>query len=407
MMCRRNYPWLLAIITLLASTYLQLPLKVEMQMMVGPVHNVADTGLLLYLIFLLDQGIRRGINYRHPMAKVSFLFLLFLLINGFYDLSKNVLFGDVIRYLKVWAYLSIAFVNVQVNIEDVKKAIKILFWITFVFSIILIIQYILDMELIGQKLRDAKYTTGAKPPSFAIISCCLAFINVFKFSKTVQIITVSVIFLPVLLCMKMSYFTTISLILIAYYLLKRRIHAEQVIKYSIVGVVGAVILFSAFPDFHQRFQETVNQTGVSHSSRKEEGNFSYRIDHFAERLDYVLQTPERCIRGLGYVQERNFHETPFKLGVTNLLGKKAMLDTGDIAWSLLILRLGFMGLLFYFATYFRCLSQLWKIRGSDEIIPVYFVYMLVSIFFMSFGNALIAHSEFFFIPFLIIGCVKK
>lgn len=406
MIYRKNYPWLFVIIIILASTYLQLPLKVENQMMLGPEHNVADTGLLLYLIFWFNEVIKNGFFITHSMTKVVSIFLFFLLLNGFYDIIEGVAFGDVVSYLKTWAYLSIVYTKNQINLDDIKKIVNILFWITFVVSLVLILQYLVGAAWIGYTTHYTIYTRGAKPPSFAVICCCLAFANVFKFSEKVRIITTIGFFTPILFSMKMSYFTTISMILISYYLLKQQMYIEKLFKYLVVCIVGAAVLFTAFPVFYQRFQETVRQTGLSSSSRKEEGNFSYRIDHFAERLNYVLQKPVRSVRGVGYVQERNFHERPFKLGQTNLLGRKAMLDTGDIAWSLLILRLGLVGLMLYFIVYGRCLHILWQERNSDEIISVFFSYLLISLVFMSFGNTLIANSDFFIIPLLII-CFAK
>lgn len=407
MMYKRNYPWLFAIIILLASTYLQLPLKGEMRMMIGPEHNVADTGLLLYLVFWGNEVMRKGVYTTHPMAKVVFFFLLFLLLNGLFDILNGVSTGDVIRYLKNWVYLSIVFVNTQLQMKEVKKTLKILFWITFSVSLVLVVQYMLGVVWIGYTtVYNNYYVRAAKPPSFAVICCCLAFLNIFRFSNKVRIITSIGLFLPILFSMKMTYFTTICLILALCYQLKRQADVLKLLKYAVIGMIGAAVLFSTFPLFYQRFQETVNQAGISSSSQKEEGNLSYRIDHFAERLDYVLQNSVRSMRGLGYVQERNFHEKPFKLGQSNNWGRKAMLDTGDIAWSLLILRLGIVGLLLYFMMYGRCLHLLWLERNNEELILTFFSYLLISLVFMSFGNALIADSDFFIIP-LLICCIKN
>lgn len=409
MMYRRNYPWLFAIIIVLSSTYLQLPLKVEMQMMIGPEHNVADTGLLLYLIFWGNEVIRKGIYTVHPMAKAVSFFLLFLLLNGLFDILNGVSTGDVIRYLKHWVYISIVYINIHLQWGGVKKIVKIIFWITFAVSLVLVVQYLVGVTWIGYTTvynnYGTIYTRGVKPPCFAVICCCLAFLNIFQFSNKVRIITSVGFFLPILFSMKMSYFTTICLILILYYQLRQRINVIKLLKYITIGIVSLTILFSVFPVFYQRFQKTVNQAGVSSSYRKEEGNFSYRIDHFAERLDYVLQNPVRSIRGLGFVQECNFHKKPFKLGQPNNWGQKAMLDTGDIAWSILILRLGVVGLLFYFLMYGRCLYLLWLERDKD-LISVFFSYLLISLIFMSFGNSLIAYSDFFIIP-LLICCIKN
>jgi len=404
MMYRRNYPWLFAIIMVLSSTYLQLPLTVEMQMMVGPEHNVADTGLLLFLVFWVSEVVSKGFYTAHPMSRIVLLFLLFLLFNGLIDILNGVSVGDIVRYLKSWAYLLIVFVRLPLHLGGVQKTIKILFWITFAVSVVLIAQYLTGAVWLGYtteyKNFGILYTRGAKPPSFAVLCCCLAFLNVFKLSGKARIITCLVLFLPIIFCMKMSYFTTICLVLAVCYRFKRHTDVAKIFKYTIFGLVGLTVLFSVFPVFYQRFQDTVNQAGLS-SSNKEKGNFSYRIDHFNERLDYVLQDPVRAIRGMGYVQERNFYEKPFKYGLYNERGGIIQLDTGDIAWSLLILRLGTVGLFFYFIMYGRCLHMLWKVRKRNELYLLYFSYMLVSLVFMSFGNALIAYGDFFIIPFLI------
>lgn len=165
-------------------------------------------------------------------------------------------------------------------------------------------------------------------------------------------------------------------------------------------------IFYTSPSFQQRLEETIAQSGSS-STREEEGNFSYRIDHFSERLEYVLKDPVRSVRGLGYVQERNFHEQPFQLGQLNNWGSKAMLDTGDIAWSLLILRLGLLGLFFYILMYLKCLNMLWRYKNHDDFILVFFSYVFISLVFMSLGNALIAYGDFFIYPLLIIGVNAK
>ena len=402
MMYRKNYPWLFAIIIVLASTYLQLPLKSEMRMMIGPEHNVADTGLLLYLIFWSNEVMRNGLYKAHPMAKPVSFFLLFLLLNGLVDIWNGVSAGDVIRYLKHWAYLTIVFVDIPLQIGGIKNLIKIIFWITFFVSLILVVQYLLGVTWLGYTSTYNSYTRGAKPPSFAIICCCIASLNIFRLQRTVRIITSLVFSLPIVFSMKMSYFTTLCLILMLFYLLKQEIYIIKLLKYAIIGLTCLVVLFTAFPVFYQRFQSTVNQTEIS-SSQKEKGNFSYRIDHFTERLEYVLRDPLRSIRGLGYVQERNFHEKPFKLGQSNNWGQKAMLDTGDIAWSLLILRLGIFGIIFYLVMYSRFLRLLWMERYNDELVLIFFSYLFISLVFMSLGNALIAYSDFFIIPLLICG----
>lgn len=404
MMYNRNYVWLFAIIIVLCSTYLQLPLDHEtsVRLMIGPEHNVADTGLLLYFTFFFTEITHKGINLRHPMANPVCLFFLFLLLNGMWDILTGVAFGDVVRYLRNWALLTVVFIPYKFHIQEIKDTIRIIFWITFALSVVLSLQYMVGAAWLGRVTAYGEYVRGAKPPSTAIICFCLALLNVFHLRSKVRVLTCLVLAMPVIFCMKMSYFATICLTLLVCYRLMSSNNLQKIVKYGIGALIGVIVLFSAFPVFYDRFQDTINQSDMT-SQQKKEGNFIYRINHFEERLEYVLEEPSRSLRGLGYIQERNFKERPFKYGQENILGHKAMLDTGDIAWSILILRLGFVGIIMYLLMYAKCLRCLWNDRYQDSTTMTYFAYTLVALVFMSLGNTLIADSEFFLIPLLLIS----
>ena len=204
-----------------------------------------------------------------------------------------------------------------------------------------------------------------------------------------------------LLTLKMSYFVTFVLVVIIFNLFNKRYSFLRLFKLFFAGLIGLGLLMVIFPVFTQRLNETLEQGKTISSTNQEEGNFTFRINHFTERLDYVLSDPVRSIRGMGYIQERNFHKNIFSIGLYNEDGGIVQLDTGDIAWSLLIIRLGCLGLIFYLLFYIKCLSTLYKERDSSDLNLLFYSYMLAAFVFMSFGNTVIADSEFFIIPLLI------
>lgn len=405
-MYRRNYAWMFAIIIILSSTYLQLPLDDNMQLKVGPNHNVADIGLLLYLLYFFKEVIQHGFYIKNPMRKSIALFLSFLFLNGVFDYFKGTSLGDVIRYWKDWAFLSIVFINPYIYQKEFLKIFKIIFWITAVLCAVLIVQYALGVVWIGFSTKyfshGVEYVRGVKPPSTVIICVVIALVNLFNFSKSIQIMVLAVLMLPILLTLKMSYFGTLLLCASIYYWFYKKQNFIFIIKYSFIAILFLLVVSISFPVFTQRFTETINQSSLFINKSKEKGNFSYRIDHFKERFDYVLQDPVRSIRGIGYIQERNFHHKIFKLGQHNDYKDVVQLDTGDIAWSILILRLGILGLIVYGSMYFYCMGYIFRQRESSTIILLLFAYMFASFFFMSMGNTLIANSEFFILPLLSI-----
>lgn len=405
MILQREYSWLFAIIVLLASTYLQLPLKPEMQLMIGPAHNVSDVGLLLYLLFFSKEVITKGFYTKGVLQRSVFLFYLFLLLNGLYDIINGVVVGDILSYLKHWTYLSIVFILPNITRAEVLDSIRIIFWITLACCVVLILQYLLGFVWIGYSTLYVSdgvvYTRGAKPPSYVIICFMIALSNILQLKWKAKIMACLLFALPILLTLKMSYFATLIGIAAIFYLIKNSYSLLKILNYTFISLVSLFVLLTVFPVFNQRLHETIAQSQTLTSGKGEKGNFSYRIEHFAERLDYVLSDPIRSIRGLGYVQERNFHEKIFKLGQLNQYGRKAQLDTGDIAWSILIIRLGIIGIILYLLFYRKCLLVLYNQGKKNDVDLLFFSYLFASLFVMSWGNTIIANSEFFIFPLLI------
>ena len=114
-----------------------------------------------------------------------------------------------------------------------------------------------------------------------------------------------------------------------------------------------------------------------------------------------MENKQTALLGIGSIQERNINKTIFELGQPDRrTGYISQVDTGDIAWSLLILRFGLIGILVYIFMYFKILVVLIKNR-VNQLALIFASYMLLNFFFLSFGNTIIVHSEFFIFPLLI------
>lgn len=83
-----------------------------------------------------------------------------------------------------------------------------------------------------------------------------------------------------------------------------------------------------------------------------DGNLSFRIAHVNERLTYVLDDIRRWPMGVGFVHEDSAtaQNLGFNIGLKNIFtGRAVQVDTGDIAWSVVIIKTGLIGLLFLLA----------------------------------------------------------
>ncbi|SHE69598.1 hypothetical protein SAMN05444274_102132 [Mariniphaga anaerophila] len=395
----------IAIIIILASSYLQLALENGGLSTFPFPHNVSDSGLVLYFLFFISILVKNSLRVlKSPVLPFIGWFLLFLLISSCIDIFINhYTIGDVIRQLRHWLYLSIILIGKYIGKDTIKKAINTIIWVTILMCLVLSFQHITGIHLIGASriynMDGTIINRGVKPPVYVISAIMLLFGNYNNKNKKIRIVLIFILFLPVILSLKISY--TVAIILgCAFIALRLKISLKKLAYTSAVVAVLALGIFYSSPVLKTRFLETTQQTqGIKQG--EVDGNFSYRILHFYERLIYCIQKPQTAVFGIGSVSEQNFNKTVFALGQPDqTTGKMAQLNTADIAWSILILRLGALGIIVFLFFYIKTYRQLKKYAKNDKLSLVLASYMLMNLLFLSFGNAIIAYSDFFILPLL-------
>lgn len=411
---KEEYAWVLSIIVILASAYLQLALEFGGVAHFPFTHNIQDSGLILYILLFLSIIFKnKGRISASKLVKPVMFFYCFIMFSAFYDLFFNCYeLGDIIRNFRHWSYLSILLIYKEFSIDTIKKSLNIIVLVTLFLCFILLLQRTFGFHLIGDN-RVYDYggriiDRGVKPPLYSILAIVLIWGKVFQISLVKRYIYCIILFLPIFLSLKISYF--VATILSLLFLKINNKLSIKIIPVSIgsllCGVGFVVILFSVNPVFKFRFYETVQQI---HDLKKKEvnGNFSYRILHFEERLDYCLSSFPHALLGIGSISEKNLDKGIFSLGqIDRLTGEKSQIDTADIAWSLIILRFGFMGIIIYLFMYWKITRVLFLCR-ENKLASAFCSYLLVNMVFLSFGNTSIAYSEFFIFPLLISGNLHK
>jgi di/tricarboxylate transporter len=116
-----------------------------------------------------------------------------------------------------------------------------------------------------------------------------------------------------------------------------------------------------------------------------DGNLSFRIAHVNERLSYVLASASRWPMGAGFIHEESVaaQNMGFLVGVLSpFTGRVIQVDTGDIAWSVVIIKTGLGGLALLLAF---LVASFRAVGGTDNAYAVIFrgglIYYLVTSFF--------------------------
>jgi hypothetical protein len=390
----------ITIIFVLCSTYLQLNIPDPHFSNAFFEHNVMDVGLILYILFFLKVAFRYGINWRGSLQKTVTLFLLFLIINGGYDIVHcGTSFGDVIRYLRLWMLLTIVYVAPRIPSCFTIRSFRQVGIITVVVSSLVIFQLLTSIELIEFR-RVAE--RGIKPPITAIIYGAFYILNYWKLSKLKTYTASALCVIPILLSLKMTYAISVLLITLVAIYFSKSIGSGKKVFYPIAILVVSILFLTANNSFSERFRTMYSETETI-SSGEVSGNFSYRILHASERFNYIIATPETAIRGIGYVSETNFYRSPFVLGVYNAERERVdQLDNGDILWSNVFVRIGLFGVILYAWMFYKLTMAFYKGRKTYSTYDYWFSYLLISLIFTSLGNDTMGHGFFFLYPYLMI-----
>lgn len=398
---RHKDKWVLAIINLLATSFMQLRLGAEYRNFLFK-HEYVDMGNLLFIIYVVSLAIRHGskFKFRGYLQNAVSLFFLFLLISGIYDMLHGVLSGDVIRYWRHWLLLTLIYFYPAINKKVIFDSFKISFYICAILCGIILIQRFTPIEILHIIAIDEQ--RGVKAPSFAIIfGSLLLATNIFKQRLKSRVFYIIIFTLPIVLNLKMTYAVTVFLIFVVYMLTTKSMKASRKIAISIVTILATIAFFAVNSDFTDRFNSVTNERSAI-SQGENEGNFSFRILHAEERLNYILQDEVTAIRGIGFVSESHFNHYVFLIGLTTEDGDVIQLDTGDISWSVFFVRLGLVGLAVYLMMYLIVTFYYYRYRRVNPLNAYMFSMMLVFLAFCSLGNAIITESSFFIYPLLFL-----
>lgn len=377
------------------------------------VHNYRDSGIFLCLLLLCNLSLRskKGNEGRdiRLIKKGVLVFFLFLFLSYVVDLCINhVALSSIFKSMRDWSVLLFIWVVPKLRNTEIYGFIRMLFVFTFVLTVLFVVESLFNVSITGAVRTTV--SAGARatipwPLSLFVWGTVLS--GALKVSNFWKIIYIAVVALHLIICGSRSHFIAFALVLLMFFFLKGAINTKKVMA-SILALIAMVVIFSTDNILSERFSESRQELSSMRSGSKDvEGNFSFRILLLEERMAYVNQNMQYMIFGIGNVQERDLKRDLFSIGVVNEDNEVAQLDTGDIAWPLLILRLGYVGTMIYLCLiYFRGMAVGWNNRKNPLALTL-FVYLFIHLFFTSFTDYVISNSLFWFVPFVSIILIER
>ena len=379
-------------------------------------HNVSDSGLLL-LFYMLFHGMQNRQHNALPVISnrlhwILFLFGLFLVLAVLYDYARGSTILSIVQCYRHWLLLFLAIPLMKLYpITVFEESVKQILYISVFATILMLADHYLGTQILHEEASlfisktGVSYNRGAIPTTYGIFYIFLLLTDYYKnLNPKLKYFFVGLFFLSITASMIRSQLLSVILGIfwILYATNKIRLSNLGTILIGIVLIAGIVL---SDPGLRERMSlgwKEVNSISNTSSSKKEEGNLTFRLDLLNERYDYVTDQWDRALFGIGSIREQEF-PTTFKVGLYNSqIGRPTQLDTSDIAWAQLVLRLGILGTLILMAIWFKliCLSR----YCSNSFGKAVYIYLCIS-FLLSFCGPNFSQGNywFFMIVLLIIS----
>lgn len=356
-------------------------------------HNVHDSGMLLFF-YMYFYGIWNKQRYPLPVSRqlywALFMFGLFLILAILYDYARGRTIVSILQSYRHWLLLFFAMPLMRLYpISIFEKSVKQIMYISVFATVLILIDHYAGTRILHEDTgvflskRGIAYKRGAIPTTYCIFYIFLLLADYYKgLSPKLKYLFVGLLFLSIVASMIRSqlFSVLLGIFFVLYITRKIRLGNLGTILIGTVLMAGVVLSDSGLRERVLLGWKEVHSLSSS-SPKKEKGNMSFRLDLLKERCDYVTVRCDRALLGIGSIREKEF-PTTFKVGLYNArMGRPTQLDTSDIAWALLVLRLGILGTLILMVIWIKMISL--SSRCSASFGKAVYVYLYIS-FLVSF-----------------------
>ena len=403
----KKMEWVLVIIMALCTDLFLLGSLVE-NVCIFP--QLTDGALcLVMLLFLLPKRskIEPTEDYKllNKIVKIFFCYLSFLIVIDivFYEISLL----SFVKTSRHWLFLLFLYVVARYPKNVLSKALTITLWIVVIISTLILLESVLGVEILFErKVGASGIIRGKLPPYYGIFFSILMYANYWRYNKAKQYLLLAILVLPQLLSATRSVALAIFLgiLLFIYFFSKNKLRASCKILFVCMFLGGVIFSIPGLRERMLAVQEEYKKTNSKEITV--EGNTTFRLALLAERYEYLKKNPQYFLFGLGNVHERDFPEI-FEIGLYDEeRGRTIQLDTSDIAWVGILLRMGIVGVFLFILAFLFIIRQL--LMKEDDVLDIALGAYLVSVLLvLSFAGATYGNGNFWILPLICIFIHNK
>lgn len=379
-------------------------------------------------IFLLRNRELSSIIARNRMAKLAAVYLGFLLL----VVVASVAFhsykpAQTVQSARVFFWPIFLLLFMLIELPVLERFVRTLFPIVIVLSLLYLLQPITGKTIInpsGEYFNPYLGSTDMKrylsTPDFLIFFLLLAYHRLWSYKgdsfgvRLGQLL--AFIILSSVQVASLTRSAIIGMVAALLYLSKRLVNSIFLMLVLFAAVISLAVAYSTSTTIEHRIDDSLKDISATLDGRflsahaVKDGTLGFRIAHVNERLTHVLDSVGRWPLGIGFIHEDSTaaQKLGFKVGLPNpFTGRPIQVDSGDIAWSVVIIKTGLAGLgllLAFFAASFFAVGD-----ARSEAAVVYrggLIYYIVTSFFSS--NVVSPNVMLPLMLFLALGlCTKE
>ena len=344
-------------------------------------------------------------NYLKPDKLIWFVLIFYIFLASCIAYNRYVIgidWKEIIRTARYNVLWIVYLVLRNLSKEQLHTLMKCLFLTTVVCASLYLLQIIIDEHILVKtekvylKLFEMKIPRFYNQPDMLHFFTFMAiYFNPYK--GMLRIITTTILIIALLGALHRSLFIAFILAISIGYII-RLPRTEKIAILTSISIIGFVII--VFWGYTFANSRTVKDIALVASGNiadieandfdieeLQKSTFTFRIAHLLERNQYVFEHPNAMLFGAGLMTEDSKSTDvmfDFKVGlIEEALSKTVQLDTGDISYSILIMRYGYVGTLLVLALYIFLMHFFYK-NHEDPVglfSLTYFVVVIVTSLF--------------------------
>lgn len=390
-----------------------------------PIEKGTDLAIIYILFICCIKGRSIfAIVKLHHVFKWIILLLIFVTLSGFYSyFILEYPLTNVLQVYRVYLVLLSFVLFIAVPLPTLIRVFHTLALITLMQCILFLCQIVTGkVLLLSQSGIDEINTTLVEGTGFVryynspvfLLPTFFYFLYVYRLnSKWLHYLAITILTLSIIGPMHRSLIAAVVAVL-SLFVLVGQTSTKRIFYLAVIGLISYAASMISIVNIriNQALYDIANTSFINFNINNidsSENNLVFRMAHFLERLEYVLNHQYGWIFGVGLISDNSplAKKLPFNFGlISESTGEVIKIDTGDIVWSPLILTLGIVGTLIYILIIAKFLQYFYSLLRNSKYSAVGFLTVLTAVLISTAGTELITTTFRVLVLMLIVMVFK-